>query len=185
MASTKRGMNDMQRAAGLQKAASRRTDQKNKGLKYRGKYAGPDQYKGVIPEGYKGKAKGKYFGKEANLGQNVRIKPALRKPIPVDDVRRTAPWRRGHDIPFDLPTNNGTLNNDMFKIPRNGSPTTSENESSDAYNYLMNRRNDDMLKKAYFNKNKMNKKKKKKLPYMGNNPAWYQGPRLPGRKYAE
>lgn len=39
--------------------------------KYKGKYIGPDKYKGRIPAHLKGKYKGSYFGKEAGRGRNV------------------------------------------------------------------------------------------------------------------
>ena len=38
--------------------------------KYKGKYAGPDKYKGVIPKHLQSKYKGKYFGRESNKGGN-------------------------------------------------------------------------------------------------------------------
>lgn len=38
--------------------------------RFKGKYAGPDKYKGVIPDHLKDKFKGKYFGKDSNKGSN-------------------------------------------------------------------------------------------------------------------
>lgn len=59
--------------ADMQAAAQRKATK----MKFKGKYAGPDKFKGVIPEGYKGKAKGKYFGKDSRQGANVeRTKPS-------------------------------------------------------------------------------------------------------------
>jgi hypothetical protein len=60
--------------ADMQAAAQRKATK----MKFKGKYAGPDKFKGVIPEGYKGKAKGKYFGKDSRKGANVeRTKPSV------------------------------------------------------------------------------------------------------------
>lgn len=44
---------------------------------YKGKYAGPDKYKGIIPEHLKDKYKGTYFGKEANKGSSNRAPAAV------------------------------------------------------------------------------------------------------------
>lgn len=44
----------------------------------KGKYYGPDKYKGVIPKGYKGKGKGKYFGPEKYKGKAQSQKTTLK-----------------------------------------------------------------------------------------------------------
>lgn len=48
----------------FQEAAQRRTKH------YKGKYIGPDKYKGKIPKHLRHKYKGKYFGKESGKGAN-------------------------------------------------------------------------------------------------------------------
>lgn len=42
----------------------------SKTKKWKGKYVGPDKYKGVIPEHLKSKYKGKYFGPDSAQGSN-------------------------------------------------------------------------------------------------------------------
>jgi hypothetical protein len=52
--------------------------------RFKGKYAGPDKYKGVIPDHLKSKYKGTYFGKEKNEGRNVVVsgkKVSTSKPV--------------------------------------------------------------------------------------------------------
>lgn len=51
---------------------------------YKGKYAGPDKYKGVIPDELKSQYKGKYFGKEKYEGANrpARVDSGVKKRQP-------------------------------------------------------------------------------------------------------
>lgn len=61
------GVKNAVKAKDVQEAAQRRTASLKK---YKGKYAGPDKYKGVVPDKLKKKYKGKYFGKDKDKGGN-------------------------------------------------------------------------------------------------------------------
>lgn len=67
------GLASVAKEGALKRAAARKLGTQKK---YKGKYAGPDKYKGEIPEHLKSKYKGKYFGKEAGKGAN----PIIAKP---------------------------------------------------------------------------------------------------------
>ena len=72
--------------------------------RYKGKYAGPDKYKGVIPEHLKGKYKGKYFGKEERKGANYDAPskapaPDIKDWIENERKLKPGPGKPGKRIP--------------------------------------------------------------------------------------
>lgn len=66
----------------MQAAAQRKMGTQKK---FKGKYAGPDKYKGVVPAHLKSKYKGKYFGKEAGKGANPTVSSSPAASAPKND----------------------------------------------------------------------------------------------------
>lgn len=98
-------------AAKRRLATQSRSGAKKQVNRFKGKYAGPDKYKGVIPPHLKHKYKGKYFGKEANKGANVtedlttrigRTKPPAeaKKKVPVPPKKTLPPGAKKPGFPF-------------------------------------------------------------------------------------
>lgn len=78
------GLASVSKENALKRAAARKLGTQKK---YKGKYAGPDKYKGEIPKHLQHKYKGKYFGKEAGKGVN----PTVSQPTSTESTQRFQP----------------------------------------------------------------------------------------------
>lgn len=102
--------------------------------KYKGKYIGPDKYKGIIPKHLQHKYKGKYFGKEkyGGLAKNAPFQNVERKTstAPRPDISKVIKGvaTKQSNLPTTFPNRAKQIKSAVSNVNRmsSGSPTNTQ-----------------------------------------------------------